>query len=184
MHDFTLHPTLFSLNSQPVLGNIKTFYIAIMTDKEIAKRLQNILLWCFENKKVLNFFSDRHGLFLLTDNTVVHNYNIHNHIAREYGHKMGSNVDVSLVPMFHGSCTSPISNSRSCLTVYYSFMFAYRTTPPALVKESTWTKLQLGIKCTSDVVRPRLRLHQKSWDRDLKFETKTADLKICAFHRK
>ena len=61
-----------------------TFCIAIMTDKEITKRLQNILLWCLKNKKMLTFFSDWHRFFLLTDNTIAHKYNIHNHIARDY----------------------------------------------------------------------------------------------------
>jgi len=80
-----------------------------MIDKDIAKRLQNIML-CFDAskaKKVLKFFSDRHRFFLLTDNTVVHKYNIHNHIPREYGHQLGSNLNVSLVPVFHGPRTSP-----------------------------------------------------------------------------
>jgi len=59
-------------------------------------------------KKVLKFFSDRHRFFLLTDNTVVHKYNIHNRILREYGHQLGSNLNVSSVPVFHGPRTSPI----------------------------------------------------------------------------
>jgi len=47
---------------------------------------------------------------MLTDNTVVHKYNkynIHNHIAREYGHQLERNLNVSSVPMFHGSRTTP-----------------------------------------------------------------------------
>ena len=60
-------------------------------------------------KKVPKFFSDQHRFFLLTDNTVVHKYNIHNHIPREYGHQLGSNLNVSSVPVFHGSRTSPTS---------------------------------------------------------------------------
>jgi len=28
-----------------------TFYIEIMIDKNIAKRLQNIILWCLKNEK-------------------------------------------------------------------------------------------------------------------------------------
>ena len=56
---------------------------------------------------MLKFFSDRHRFFLLTDNTVVHKYNIRNHIPREYGHQLGSNLNVSSVPVFHGSRTSP-----------------------------------------------------------------------------
>jgi len=58
-------------------------------------------------KQKSTFFSDRHRSFLLTDNTVVHKYNIHNDIAREYGHQLGSNLNVSSVPVFHGSRTSP-----------------------------------------------------------------------------
>jgi len=56
-------------------------------------------------KKVLKFFKDRHRFFILTDDTVVHKYNIHNHIAREYGHQLGRNLNVSTVLVFHGSRT-------------------------------------------------------------------------------
>jgi len=55
---------------------------------------------------VLKFFSDRHRFFLLTDNTVVHKYNIHKHIPREYGQQLGSNLNVSSFRVFYGSRTS------------------------------------------------------------------------------
>ena len=62
-----------------------------------------------------NYFSDRHRFFLLTNNTVVHKYNIHNHIPRQYGHQLGSNLNFSLVPVFHGSRTSPNQNNSAKL---------------------------------------------------------------------
>ena len=88
-----------------------TFYIEIMIDKEIAKLLQNwkyFTLMPQKRKKCLNFFSDRPRYFLLRDNTVVHKYNVHNCIPREYGHQLGSNLNCSSVPVFHGSRTSPM----------------------------------------------------------------------------
>jgi len=66
-----------------------------------------------KTKKGLKFFSDRHRFSLSTDNTVVHKYNIHNHIPREYGHQLGSNLNVSSVPVFHGSRTSPTCKCTS-----------------------------------------------------------------------
>jgi len=70
VHDFTLHPKpiipVFSdifLTPNLSWETFGTLYIEIMTDKEIAKRLQKILLWCLKNKKMRNFFSDRHRFF-------------------------------------------------------------------------------------------------------------------------
>jgi len=51
------------------------------------------------------------------DNTVVHKYNILNHIPREHGHQLGSNLNVSSVPVFYGSRTSPIAFLYDARTV-------------------------------------------------------------------
>jgi len=74
------------------------------------KSLNDCKIFYFDaskTKKVLNFFSDRHRFFLLTNNTVAHKCNIHNHIPREYGHQLRCNLHISLVPVLHGSRTSP-----------------------------------------------------------------------------
>jgi len=50
----TYHPNfLWDIFLTPNLSweTFGTFYTEIMTDKEIAKRLQNILLWCLKNEK-------------------------------------------------------------------------------------------------------------------------------------
>jgi len=50
----TYHPNfLWDIFLTPNLSweTFATFYIEIMTDKEIAKRLQNILLQCLKNEK-------------------------------------------------------------------------------------------------------------------------------------
>jgi len=55
----TYHPNFLSyifLTPNLSWETFGSFYIEIMTDKEIAKRLQNILLCCLKNKKVLTFF--------------------------------------------------------------------------------------------------------------------------------
>jgi len=78
-----------------------------------------------KTKKVLKFFSDRHRFFLLTNNTAAHKYNIHNHIPREYGHQLGSNLNVSSVPMFHGSRTSLITNQVVHFSIHTEFSSYY-----------------------------------------------------------
>jgi len=76
---------------------------------------------------VLKFFSDRHRFFLLTDKTVVHKYNIHNHIPREYGHQLRSNLNVSTVPVFHGSRTSPTLLSNGAQQQLQCYMYKWAT---------------------------------------------------------
>jgi len=74
---------------------------------------------------VLKFFSDRHRFFLLTDNTVDHEYNIHNHIAKEYGHQLGSNLNVSSLPCSIGPALSLVhSKARDWQDMHEWLRFA------------------------------------------------------------
>jgi len=58
VHDFTLHPKPITPIFSEIFFKLPTYpgkplelsTLKIMIDKEIAKRLQNILLWCLKNK--------------------------------------------------------------------------------------------------------------------------------------
>ena len=114
VHNFTLHPKpiipifseiFFKLPTYPE----KRFELSTLNLRQTEKSLNDCKLFYFDASKMknmLNFVSDRHRFFLLTDDHVVNKYNIQNHIAREYGHQLGSSLYVSTIPMFHGSRTS------------------------------------------------------------------------------
>jgi len=99
-------PSPFSLryvfNSQPILRNVWNYLHWNYETKTSLNDCKILYFDASKTKKVLKFFSDRHRFFLLTENTVVHKYDIHKHI-REYGHQLWSNLNVSSVPVFHGS---------------------------------------------------------------------------------